>query len=610
MANITRNFTAGKMNKMVDERLVPNGEYIDALNVRMGSSEGSEIGAIENSKGNTVLTDLRFLDQSLSNGARCIGAFEDGAEETLYWFVNDPSFTGTGAPAGIVDLVVSFNTNLEILTYHIISVGDPLDATKTVLNFDSQFLITGVNKVEDLLFWTDNYNQPRQINVTTNYPNPASGVDVLSAESLLVIKKPPITSPTIKPIATSSQDNFLEDRMISFAYRYKYADGQYSATSQFSGPAFIPNTFRYDPTTALNSGMLNSANMCDVTYNSGGPLVIGVDLLFKDMNSSIIKVIEKLDKVEQGLSDNTNYIYTFTNSKIFTILADSEILRLNDNVPLLAQAQTMMGNRVMYGNYLEGYDLVRDKVKTKLEYGLTVTNKIIGRESIEGVLDSGNYTWDGNVNITDSIVDIDLTDQNLIQGASLNILIRFEHSQFTSGPPTPTDTTQETTIDFTYILLQDFATVYDLATSTDFAEKIGVVGQILAPQAACAGTSLTDLFNCQVPNELSGFFKYESGISGAAQPIAIFASPSSNIFSLQLPAVRYVDNLVTPVNNVFEYYAINIVDIVFQDIGNPSSLHSNRGYEIGIIYMDEFLRSTTALVSLNNTAHILSLIHI
>ena len=61
MANITRNFTAGKMNKMVDERLVPNGEYIDALNVRMGSSEGSEIGAIENSKGNTVLTDLRFL---------------------------------------------------------------------------------------------------------------------------------------------------------------------------------------------------------------------------------------------------------------------------------------------------------------------------------------------------------------------------------------------------------------------------------------------------------------------------------------------------------------------------------------------------------------------
>ena len=41
MANLTRNFTQGKMNKMVDERLITNGEYIDALNVRMGSTEGA-----------------------------------------------------------------------------------------------------------------------------------------------------------------------------------------------------------------------------------------------------------------------------------------------------------------------------------------------------------------------------------------------------------------------------------------------------------------------------------------------------------------------------------------------------------------------------------------
>jgi hypothetical protein len=58
MANIQRNFIAGRMNKSVDERLVPNGEYIDALNIRMGSTEGSEIGVLENSKGNTQLTTL------------------------------------------------------------------------------------------------------------------------------------------------------------------------------------------------------------------------------------------------------------------------------------------------------------------------------------------------------------------------------------------------------------------------------------------------------------------------------------------------------------------------------------------------------------------------
>ena len=56
MANIQRNFVAGRMNKSLDERLVPNGEYIDALNVRLGSTEESEIGAVENAKGNTQVT--------------------------------------------------------------------------------------------------------------------------------------------------------------------------------------------------------------------------------------------------------------------------------------------------------------------------------------------------------------------------------------------------------------------------------------------------------------------------------------------------------------------------------------------------------------------------
>ena len=34
------------------------------------------------------------------------------------------------------------------------------------------------------------------------------------------------------------------------------------------------------------------------------------------------------------------------------------------------------------------------------------------------------------------------------------------------------------------------------------------------------------------------------------------------------------------------------------------SLHSNRGYDVGIVYMDEFNRASTALVSENNTVHV------
>ena len=64
MAKLSRNFVAGKMNKSVDERLVPNGQYIDAVNVRLGSSESAEVGAVENSKGNTKLTNLSYGKQT------------------------------------------------------------------------------------------------------------------------------------------------------------------------------------------------------------------------------------------------------------------------------------------------------------------------------------------------------------------------------------------------------------------------------------------------------------------------------------------------------------------------------------------------------------------
>ena len=148
------------MNKSVDERLVPLGEYVDALNVRLGSTETTEIGAVENSKGNTLLTPtIEYLGNPLSSLARCIGAFQDGMKETIYWFVHDPA--NTSSSSGKVDLILSFETSTSTLLYHVIS--------ETVLNFDPAFLITGVDKIDEYLYFTDDKNPPRYINVKRNY---------------------------------------------------------------------------------------------------------------------------------------------------------------------------------------------------------------------------------------------------------------------------------------------------------------------------------------------------------------------------------------------------------------------------------------------------------
>jgi hypothetical protein len=615
MAELTRNFNKGVMNKVVDERLIPDGQYIDALNVRMGSTEEKSIGAIENTKGNVKFTNLIYIDGTpLSDEARTIGAFEDGANETIYWFVHDSNFP-VGA-TGKLDLIVSFNVLTNILTYHVISINDG-GGINTTLNFNPTYVITGINKIDDLLFWTDDYNPPRFINVKENYPNPSSAnidyyISSLAAsfpeilfEKLQVIKKPPVESPEIQLTNVPGQENFLSERFICFAYRYRYADNQYSAISQFTEPAFIPENFEFSDDSYLNNGMVNSFNSVIITYNSGGPLVVGVDLLFKEMESNVIRVIEKLDKSVLGLLDSTDYTYNFTNSKIFTVLPESEILRLYDNVPLLAKAQTIMGNRLMYGNYLEGYDLI-DKYgnPVKLEYTTRLQSDEIGLNLLDNSTVNASYSINGSVTVSNGLLQVDLGGINLSAGSSITIDFSLAHFSFSGSAPSPTQTNASVEVSFTYYLPNDFATVFDMVSDTSFQDAIGTLANVQTMANACLGLTLSDAFNCAMSQNLDTYIKYTSGINTANLLVSATNTFGSDIISFQFPAVAYVNNLVSPTYTAYEYMKISSAEAVFQTISQNQSLHSNRDYEIGIVYMDDFNRSTTALVSQNNTEHV------
>jgi len=619
MANTIRNFIAGRMNKTLDERLVPNGEYIDALNIRLGSTEASEIGSVENSKGNERLTTLEYVNGAvLSDDATCIGAYADGEQETMYWFIHDENFSV--GDTGKLDLIVSYNTTTLTVNYHVISIDDG-GGVNTTLNFSKLNLITGIDLVDNLLFFTDDLNQPRRINVNKNYPNPISGVDTdnFSPEDILVIKAPPIASPTIEPFTIQGEENFLEDRLICFGYRYKYEDNEYSAISQFSAPSFVPEAYELSPDSYLNEGMVNSHNSCQITYNSGGPLVVGIDLLFKEMTSDIIKVIEKINKADDGLVDNELYTVSFSNSKIFTVLPSSEILRLYDNVPLLAKAQTVMGNRLMYGNYVDGFNLTRGNAPTQFNYSTELISEQVGLKEITYSRSASEYDIGGSLqSIGNSKLNLDFSNAVgfLKIGATINLTIAFTHSTFANGnvTSTPTEVSTEIELNFTYSLIQNYNSVTELFLSDDFQSKIGLASNILpvydaTDPTSCNGTTLTDRFNCVISSQLEGgdpepMYKYASGIDAAGEPVLASNANGSNIISLQFPAVQFVSNTASPTTYTYEYFTVSVRNIFFSTLGSPQSLHSNRGYEIGMVYMDDFNRATTALVSRDNTIHV------
>ena len=606
MANLQRNFIKGRMNKSLELRLLPNGEYTDALNVRLGSTEQSEVGSVENSKGNTELTQLAYINGTLlSDSATCIGAFEDGANETIYWFVHDPSFT-QGA-TGKLDLIVSFNVRTGAIIYHVISIDNGA-GDNTTLNFNPSYLITGVDKIDDLLFFTDNINPPRVININTNYPNPSSNIDQFDAREIMVVKAPPLQAPAFQLIGTGPVDTFMTSRFLCFGYRYRFSNDEYSATSQFTEPAFQPKAFNFSAQSFQNDGMENKFNAVIVTYNSGSALVKGVDILFKEANDATIKVIERIDKSKNGLANNTFYSFTFSDSKIFSVLPETEILRLFD--------------RLVYGNYVEAYDL-KDTYNQplNLSYVTSISSSQVGSETIPVSTTSSSYGFYNPTNpttIDNSMLRLNFSGltSKLINGATINFSFTFEHdSWYTGAAAAPDQTTGSTTIHFSYTLIQDFSSsatpLTDLIATDDFKAKIGTLTtgiQTVANAQGGAGATLTDFFNFSLEADLgstapiydinqTGRTNSTPALPGAGEGIAASVN-QVNTLQLQLLAAQY--KLNGGADLIIEYFKITSGSATIQSVPNTSSLHSNRGYEVGIVYMDAFNRSSTSLVSPNN----------
>jgi hypothetical protein len=143
------------MNKDLDDRLIPNGEYRDAQNISVGKSEDDDIGSLENVMGNFNISNYTNLTGDV------IGYLSDEPNNRIFLFITDIDETSLNviAPSTAGCYIVSITpSQAQSGTANILVSG-------SFLNFSKSFPITGVNLVENLLFFTDNRNQPRKINV-------------------------------------------------------------------------------------------------------------------------------------------------------------------------------------------------------------------------------------------------------------------------------------------------------------------------------------------------------------------------------------------------------------------------------------------------------------
>ena len=104
MPELKRVFSKGKMNKDLDERDIPNGEYRDANNIEITTSEGSAVGTVQSVYGNIEKTILGTSSQSqylshhtpsdisissFGSVAECVGAITDEKNNKIYSLIRD-----------------------------------------------------------------------------------------------------------------------------------------------------------------------------------------------------------------------------------------------------------------------------------------------------------------------------------------------------------------------------------------------------------------------------------------------------------------------------------------------------------------------------------------
>jgi len=255
MPELKNTFTGGRMEKDLDERVVPNGLYREALNIEVSTSEGSDVGAAQNILGNIQVTEALkgpFFGGSgqtkYQGNNRHIAHIVDPETDMLYRFVATESpdsgvwvdriveydttkklsdtwdvkekavmidiwkvrtkCVGFYTECGVTHLKVRQNfgqirpymvllyddemrENCRIMTveWGIDGTGPYADirlnlditgeawfnndwcgadiyfAMDRILNFHPDRKITGINILDGMLFWTDNYSEPKKVNI-------------------------------------------------------------------------------------------------------------------------------------------------------------------------------------------------------------------------------------------------------------------------------------------------------------------------------------------------------------------------------------------------------------------------------------------------------------
>lgn len=377
------------LNKDNDYKILQPVEMPSASNIKVTTDESGNSGVIKNIKGNTAIS----LSTALPSGTnRVVGAYEYKRENTIYFFVaNDYG------DHSLYRYNPSDSANATLV----------LRGSYLQLDPEHELHIDGLTfRDEVYLYYTDGVTEPKKINVTKAIAGsyPAGTSDTEKLKEITVAKEPPIepTAEFFTDINFSS--NSLYGKGFQFAAQYIYRDGEVSSIGMYSRLYFAPNSI---DSTVTEEAFKQLFNRISIDVPTTTDAVEKVRLLYREGDSNTFYVAEEKDVVTSGVDLN----FTFSGEGLYAPVSDAEYNKIQDSVPKTAQTQAFAGNRLMYGNYTEGFDTP--------DVSGTITPNYHPEPSSYNLDATGNSAvYSGS-----SVVDISISDYPLVGAAEGDFIL-------------------------------------------------------------------------------------------------------------------------------------------------------------------------------------------
>ena len=439
MPEIKRDFRSGRMNKDLDERLVPSGEYRDALNVQVASSEGDDVGSIQNVLGNK----LAYASAIGIDGAKCIGSCRDSANDKIYWLI-----AGTS-----VDAIVEYDQYSK-------TVSPVLVDTTGVLDLSKNNLVTGINIIEGLLFFTDNRSEPKTVDIkkfkagSSNFTTHTALTTAHSTatynftlDDVTVIKKSPIQAPTIS-MSASARSGIVESVCIAKSF----VDGSGEALPPGAHPDSDSN-FTFQHNMNLQVGDRLKFTILDDSEDDEVIATV-IDLLSFSPNSFKLN----LDSVSDGIVTGTQdwkvilmedkslfefkfprfaYRYKYDDGQYSAIGPFSQVAFLPsefDYAPKKGFNKGMVNSlkKLTISNFITSY-MPKDVVEVDILYKEDSSTNIYTVKSLKGKPEDQDEEWTNNSMLIESEIIYKILPSNQLLRPWDNVPKKAKAQEFTAN---------------------------------------------------------------------------------------------------------------------------------------------------------------------------------